>query len=87
MCWVLFIPYIYASVFTGDARLDRSDDLGNVAKLNRLGSGALISGNTVQNIVRRHKCGGGVLFELEIFRFFCRSKTQENLKLFKTIII
>ena len=32
-------------VFLGDARIYRSVDLGNVAELNRFGSGALISGN------------------------------------------
>ena len=72
MCWVLFIPCIYARVFTGDARLDRSDDLGNVAKLNRLGSGALISGNTVQNIIMRHRAVARTLIggvHIHIFMF------------------
>jgi hypothetical protein len=37
---------LYYFFSAGDARLYRSADLGNVVKLNRLGSGALISGIT-----------------------------------------
>jgi hypothetical protein len=37
-------------VFLGHARLHRSVDLGNVALLNRFGSGALISGNPIKKL-------------------------------------
>lgn len=40
-----YLSLSLSSFFTGDARLYKSADLGNVAKLNRYGSGALISGN------------------------------------------
>ena len=87
MCWVLFIPCIYARVFTGDARLDNSDDLGNVAKLNRLGSVALISGNTVQNIIMRHRAvartliGGGAYSYIHVLpdEFLFKSNSNRSI--------
>ena len=43
----------YVLVSLGDARLYRSTDLGNVANLNRFGSGALISGNPINKLKRK----------------------------------
>ena len=43
--WLSHSKCFSSFAFAGDARLYKSADLGNVAKLNRFGSGALISGN------------------------------------------